>query len=329
MIMWKRGVTKRGEFANRALEMERQHRGWWPFSYRILKELEQDYTAADEPLLERLYQSLAAGEGIYKITKRGRFSEFDLELVNRAKTHFKQDEQIVIHDMGVSSGVTSLELYREFQKFFHSIRMIASDYYDRLTLVDVPGRIMPGSRWTVAFDRKGLPIQTTGLGTVFGVKPYPWRYALVRLVQYWVDRFVIPIACQKRLDENSGNVKAVRLFHPEVVQASLSDPSFQLIQHDVFRPYLHPCHIVRAMNVITPRHFSHEQTREAIRSSIQNLKPGGWLVLGRSMDEVDGRLRASVYQMQEGTLRPLWHHQDGYEWPELVDKPQYIIGALA
>ncbi len=307
MILWKRGVTERGAFANEALSLERQQRGWWPFSYRILKELEESYTPDDEPLLERLYQSLAAGDGIYKITKKGRFTDFDRELAEKAAAHFPTSQEIVVHDMGVSSGVTSLELYREMQQR-RSVQMIASDYYDHLTLVDVPGTILRHQVWTVAFDTENRPIQTTGLGTVFGFKPYPWRYAFVRLAQKWVDRHV-------------------RLFHPEVIQAAKTDPAFRIVHHDVFSPNPYPCHIVRAMNVITPKHFSREQTQSAIRASVHHLLPGGWLVLGRSIDEEDGRLRATVYQQQDGRLFPLWDYQGGYEWPELVSELQLDLPA--
>ena len=42
MAMFKRGVTERGEFARQALEREGARKGWWPFAYTLLLEIEAD-----------------------------------------------------------------------------------------------------------------------------------------------------------------------------------------------------------------------------------------------------------------------------------------------
>ncbi len=71
-LLYKRGVTRRNENAYRCLRLEHEHKGWWPFSYELLADLQADYTSSrDEPLLQRLYASMEAGTGIFKITKRG------------------------------------------------------------------------------------------------------------------------------------------------------------------------------------------------------------------------------------------------------------------
>jgi len=317
MILWKRAVLHRGEFAQYAIEQERLHQGWWPHSYRILRELEHDYTPQDEPQLERIYKSLAAGANIFKITRRGRFTDFDTRLVAAARTAFPAFSELVIHDVGASSAITSLELYRRFQED-RPIRLVASDYFDQLTLVELPQNQWLRAQWTVAFDPQQRPIQTTGLGAAFGTRLYTWRYALSRLVQHWVNWRVIP-AAQRLLERGpSEAIQRVSLFHPEAVAQSKRDPQFQLIRHDMFQPNPVPCHIVRALNVITPDHITPEQIQVAIRASTHNLIEGGWLILGRSIDEEDGRLRATVYQWTDGQLVPQWHQHEGYEWPELV-----------
>ena len=312
MILWKRGVVERGDFARYALEQECQHRGWWPFSYNILQDLEEHYTPPDEQLLDRLYSSLAAGAGICKITRRGRFEDFDEKIVSSARQEFPQTTELVIHDMGASSAITSLELYLRFAQE-RGVRFVASDYFDRLSLVS-----LPQSRWTVTFDSQDRPIQTTGTSTIYGTKLYSWRYAFLRLVQHWVNWRVIPAAQGILRDGPPHAIRRVSLFHPEAVVRSRQDSQFQLIRHNIFNPNPVPCDIVRAMNVMTPKHFTREQTQTAIRASIHHLQEGGWLILGRSIDEEDGRLRASVFELRDESLVPLWHENEGYEWPELV-----------
>lgn len=319
MILWKRAVTSRGKFAQYALKQEKLHKGWWPFSIQILRELEQGYTREDDSLLDRVYQSLAAGTNVFKITRRGRFTDFDTQLKAAVKTKFPQTVELTIHDMGVSNAITSLELYNTF-RVDRTVRLVASDYFDQLTLVDVTHPPWFPIHWTVAFDSQKTPIQTTGLNATFGNWPYPWRFALSRLIQAWVKRNVAPRA-QHLLDKNElEHIEQVSLFHPEAIQLTQKDSQFQLLRHNVFTPNPVPCHIVRAMNVLTPKHFTHQQTAEAISASTHNLAEGGWLILGRSIDEEDGRLRATVYQWCQGQLNPEWHYNEGYEWPDLVKK---------
>ena len=312
MILWKRGVLTRGKFAQHALHREAAHTGWWPFSYRILQELEHDFTADDEPLLERLYQSLAAGAGVFKITRRNRFTAFDAEVAERVRTAFPNAEPLVVHDMGASNAITALELYQTLRTV-RSVALTASDYFDTLTLVT-----LDEGRWTVAFDSANRSIQTTGWGTVFSNRTYPWRYALNRMAQWWVQKQIVPHAAAVLAQGPSDAVSQIPLFHPEALALARREANFRLCKHDIFQPNPVRSHIVRAMNVITPQHFSSEQAQAAIRASVSNLVPGGWLILGRSIDEEDGRLRATVYQWNGETLEPLRLHHEGYEWPELV-----------
>lgn len=312
MILWKPGVLTRGEFASVALEREAAHIGWWPFSYQILKELETGYTPEDEPLLERLYKSLAAGAGVFKITRRNRFTAFDQEVATRAKTAFPNANPLTVHDIGASSAITSLEFYQTLASD-RPVAMTASDYFDTLSLV-----ALDEGRWTVAFDSLGRAIQTTGWGSVFSSRPYAWRYALNRVAQFWVNQRIIPRAKEILTHGPFTAVSQVPLFHPEALAFARLQTAFRLRRHDIFEPNPVPCQIVRAMNVVTPKHFTVEQTRAAIQASVYNLEPGGWLILGRSIDEEDGRLRATVYEWTGEQLQPLWNHHDGYEWPELV-----------
>lgn len=319
MILWKRAVVSRGKFAQYALERERQHKGWWPFSVRILREIEQNYSSDDNPLLERVYQSLAAGTKIFKITRPGRFTDFDAQLVAAVRTKFAPTADLTIHDMGVSNAITSLELYERF-RINRPTRLIASDHFDYLSLVDLNYPQWLPVQWTVAFDSLNNPIQTTGLNATFGNRPYPWRFALSRVIHSWVKKYVVIKAQQLLQTDAREQLSRVSLFHPEAVQLAQRDPRFQLASHNVFAPNPFPCHIVRAMNVLTPKHFTNEQTTEAIRSSTHNLVEGGWLILGRSIDEEDGRLRATVYEWSMGHLKPAWHFNEGYEWPDLATK---------
>lgn len=117
---------------------------WWPFSYRLLEELETDFRAGDQMLLDRLYASLEAGTGICKITSPGRFNRLDERIAEETHALVEKFSEVLIHDSAASSAVTSMELYHRVQGI-ERVRLCASDYFHRLWLVDIQG-------WTIAFD---------------------------------------------------------------------------------------------------------------------------------------------------------------------------------
>ncbi len=315
MILWKRGIVQRGEFARFALEQVRRGQRSWSFSFKILREIEERYSPADEPLLENLYLSLRSGTHITKMTRRGRFTEFDEKIVTAARSAFPHlHQELVVHDMGASNAITSLELFQRFAQE-RNIRVIASDIFHQLKLVTLPNR-----RWTVAFNTLSQPIQTTGLGMVMGTRPFPWHQALSRFVQMWVRSSVIP-AAQHILEQGPcDSIEPVSLFHPEAVAQSRSDSRFQLTHYDIFHSPPVPCDIIRGLNLILPGFFTREQTQTAICRNAEILREGGWMILGRSIEEEDGRIRATVYQRSDGKLIPLFHHHEGFENPELVSE---------
>jgi len=315
--MLKRGVTERGEFAQRALHMELTHRGWWPFAYTLLADLAEDFTDADEALLERIYQSMAAGDGIRKITRRNRFPDLDEMLIDDCSQRFPNTSPLVIHDVGSSNGISSLELFERFRQA-RPVILHASDYYDRIYLVTIPR-----SGWTVVFDARQQPLQFVSSYFALSARlPVSWRYPINRIVQRHVRRFLS--TAQELLKLHLGGqrdlsqVREVSLFHPRAVQSERQNGNFLLRQHNLFDPNPIACHIVRAMNILTLDHFPADRVRVGIEACLKNLQPGGLLLLGRSLDEQDGRVRASAYELRGEMIHEAWNINNGYEHPELV-----------
>lgn len=312
-VLFKPGVTRRGAFADRALRMERQHKGWWPFSYALLEDLAADFDSArDEPLLERLYQSQEAGNGIYKITRRGRFTDLDEQLVNDCRSRFSGDQPLRIHDAGCSSGISSLELFELFSRE-RTVELLATDAFDQITLVS-----LPGGRWVVSFDAQQRPLQLASRWFVLSARRQsPWRYLVNRLVQT-VYQYGVLDRAEKMLQQHvrggfPDGVRDVSLFHPLVIQRSREKPNFQARRHDIFRPYFPQQHVVRVMNLLTPHHFAAEQVRQGIRACMESLLPGGLLVVGRSIDEEDGRNCVTAYELRQGRLEEVWRLNEGCE----------------
>lgn len=323
--MFKRGVTERGAFAQRTLELERQHRIWRPFSYAMLAEIVDDYSPADEPLLERLYQSMSAGDGVFKITRRGRFEQLDAMLVKRCGTHFPDARVLVVHDVGASNGITALELFRRLNAQ-RLAEVHASDWYDCLYLVSVPG-----SGWKVVFDSQGEPLQIVGGKWVLPSARRPlWRHVVNRALQHWAVRKILPIAARilSQGDAAGASVRRIPLFHPECLREAGKGQGFHLGRHDIFGSDSFPCHIVRALNLLTTKHFPADRVVCGITRLARGLMPEGWMVLGRSVDEEDGRFRGTVFVLQNQRLEPLWHLNEGYEDIDLVLQDKTLSGEL-
>ena len=320
--MWKRGVTANDAFARYALEHERTRKGWWPFAYTLLEDLQAHFRPADEPLIERLYQSMAAGDGIFKITRRARFTALDEWLANEIKAIKPGTSPVVVHDVGASSGVTTLELWSRLKRD-STVVVHASDYFDTLDLVTVPG-----TRWTVAFATDGRPLQFSNDWYVLPVsRKESWRYPWNRWLQSRANATILPEAKRLR-DAGQGNptgsIRRVSLFHPEATATAATSKTFKLLRHDVFQPNPIACDVLRAMNILTPNHFPADKVREAIAACLHNLRDGGLFLIGRNVDEEDGRLRATACRWQSGVLTPIFETHAGYEWPELLDKHRGI-----
>lgn len=312
-LLWKRGVTARGNFADWALQMEQRSEGWWPFAYTILEDIAGSYSDADEPLLQRLYESMRAGNGVYKITRCERFLELDTWLVNRLRCLAQNGRSWFVHDMAASNGITSLELFRSLKSVV-DVRLLATDRFTEISIVPVPG-----SSWRVVFDAVGRPLQFVAPGKVLSAyRREPLRFPINRLWQAWVRRKVLPKAVRMLEQGGAGvfvgaSVHRVSLFHPQCLREAHVNRKFELAQHDALEPFCRQADIVRAMNFLTRRHLGLADFRTAANAVACSVVDGGLLIQGRNVDEDNGTLRATVFERQGGRLVPLQDFGGGSE----------------
>ena len=147
--MWRSGVTKRGADAQEAL----QRPGHWRFALTLLEDLADHFDSRDDLLIEHIYNQTVVGGYVYKTTRRNRFKDVDKSLVPQLQKTFGTSQPIAIHDVGASSGITSLDLLGSCEQAGLDVSMHATDLYDHLLAVPVRGG------WTVIFDSDGQPLQ--------------------------------------------------------------------------------------------------------------------------------------------------------------------------
>jgi hypothetical protein len=215
--------------------------------------------------------------------------------------------------VGASSAITSLELY-DCLNHVRPTSVLATDFFDRLDFVTPPE-----SGWTVAFDAEGRAVQAVGYGFALALTgKQPRRYPVNALLARSVAKRIVPTALDQYADAK--NRKTLPLFHPLCMQRAAIDQNFSVGRFDVFTASPNRFHLIRAMNCLNRCYFSEVELRKALRLCSNALEEGGLLLVGRSVDEEDGRVTASLYEKIGGKLTRQWDENEGSELNALVDE---------
>jgi hypothetical protein len=345
--MLHRGVVERGRLLDEQLASRGRPRR---FSLELLEEIDQSYTPADEPLLERIYTEILVSGSVYKTTRRDRFVDVDRRLADEIEVRFPSVDRVAIHDVGASNGITSLELFRLLERR-RRIALFASDLFDRLWFVRVRPR-----PWTVVFSADGAPLQYVGLHLVLSAerernvegRRYPVNFAAKR----WLDLTLLPTARailadaetkaatagvrpagrgpdEFRFDTRRGTARAFPLVHPEVHACARRTPDFTFGRHDIFEQAPGSHHVVRVMNLLNPNYFGPAKLIEAAAACASSLRQGGLFVVGRTIDEEDARNRVTAFVRAGTRLEPVWDLHEGSEIRSLLAGVQILPRADA
>lgn len=222
---------------------------------------------AAEAKVDRLYKRMPTENGVLKFTRRGRFSEFDQALSDLATQVFLTGTLLRVHDMGASSGITSLELHDCLSAKW-PVHVRASDYFAEILRVRVVG-------FDVFFDVDHKPLEVALARTALPI-------SAKRLVA----------AARKRLATADRRL----LFHPDALAAV--GPTFSVARDDVFAPAPGEYEIVRLMNTLVPA-MGRANIERAIRAIIPTVVDGGLLVIGRN---ADNRLHATIFQRTDDSF---------------------------
>ena len=192
---------------------------------------------------------------------------------------------------------------------------------------------MPDSQWDVVFDSAGNAREYVGHGCARSASQgESRRYPVNRLLKRLLDRSLLPRA--DRLlgamspganEMHQSNVRDVLLLHPECVRALADHPNFAFRRHDLFSPLAGRYHILRAMNIFNSGYFKPEQIVAGVRACVCGLEEGGIVLIGRSIEEEDGRTRATAFQRTGNLLTVVWDFNDGAENKSLIENLEIAV----
>ena len=263
-------------------------------------------TSADEQvrLENSFFRNVRLSNGTHKTTAPGRLTDLD-DVICR---HFQQSESVHLLDVGISSGVTTLELLDCLESngirpsgvgVDICVRALFGSFLGMDVLYDSEGKVLQVATPFFARGRphrsmKSLPSRMLGLG-------------MHLLEAGFVRRWVAKGRRSCPLD----------LVSPRLLRR----PGFKVVEHDVGQPmpaWDGSFDLARAANVLNLDYFAPAQIIGMVRNLILWLKPGGVLAICRTNGE--GGNNGTLYRKRPGTARleHLSRLGGGYELDGLI-----------
>jgi hypothetical protein len=247
-------------------------------------------------LREHVYTRLFTSNETSKQTYAGRFQDLD----QIARSIVEEHKLDTIHDIGVSSGVTSLELYRTLATIGIPLRFHISDKYAVYgTTGRCPVRII---------DAQGSVRELYICGVLAKRDDSVSN-------KFPVTRFLHWLLADRPF---GGPVRWFVLFDHEVLE-HIQKGLIRRIDYDVFTTRMPDMFsFVRCMNLLNLGYFPRESIETALQNVIESLKEGGVLQIGRTLPS--GTNHATFYNKRGTRLELLQEVGSGTELREVIDQ---------
>lgn len=284
----------------------------------LLLEVEDDPGHAD--LRQRIVRRIVLPNTTGKTTWPGRFREIDREIAPLLRSRFP--EALSCLDIGVSDGVTALELYERLA----DVEKLSY----RMTDLDEALHVRRRGPLVEAVDDDGSLIQAT-LGpfvvpvtTAAHVHPLQLVNRLLQLLFLRMLRPRTRRAWLRSRERGDGGFRRIPLLAPEARAARERDPRLRFERLDVFAPPPLRCDFVRMLNVLNLREgpfgFSESAARAGLRAVAGLVAEGGLLLVGRTVrtPEAGDTTHATLFEKRGGKLAVLRRFGEGSELEPLV-----------
>ena len=236
-----------------------------------------------DPAIEAaFYGMLKMRNGTFKLTRVARFAEIEETFGKIFKTKATKIRSVL--DIGVSTGITTLELANFLQSTGSPARITATDLYIEAHIVQ------PFRELRVLADPNGWPLQYDICGRA--IRPWIRRMDYVTLT--FLPRMLAHAVLQRRLKDliQKGESRTVQLVSKRL--SGRSDISF--VEDDILTrsPVLSKrFDLVRAANILNRSYFSDQEILRAVGNIRSYLRDSGGLFLAT---------RTNTSQINSGTL---------------------------
>jgi hypothetical protein len=251
-------------------------------------------TIQDHEAFIQAIDHIRLSNGTYKTTSVNRFLDIDLHLVNL----LKKEQSLSIHDLAVSDGSTSCELFELLEQHGFKPQIQASDKFAFLTVCLFPGI-------ELFYDSDDKLIYGSILGIVAD-KRLSYRFLISKLLGYLITIFPKQID-GKRISLLSPRLKKFTGFKIQFKEADIFNETDMMGSFDV----------VRCMNVLNRSYFNDEKIKLALTNLKKSLRDNGLLVIGRT-DVVESKNYATIFHFEQSGVGELVTFGGGAEISDLV-----------
>jgi hypothetical protein len=251
------------------------------------------------------FRNVRLSNGTHKTTAPGRLTDVD-EVIGQ---HVEDRESVHLLDVGISSGVTTLELLESLERKGIRVSGVGVDICVRAFFRSFLGI-------DVLYDSEGTVLQ---VATPFFARGRPHRSQ--KSLQSRVLGFglhLLETALVRRWTADSRRSLPLNLISPRLLKRS----DFKIVEHDVGLPmpaWESSFNLIRAANVLNLDYFSPAQIVLMVKNLTTWLKTGGVLAICRTNGD-DGSNHGTLYCKPAGSsrLERLRHIGKGYELDPLI-----------
>lgn len=245
----------------------------------------------DEALFFKAINQLRMKNGIYKTTRANRFIDVDNELVACLNTY----HSYAVHDVAVSDGITSVDLYNKFA---------ANNIKTSLNISDKFATIYAENKWYGATfkDAEGIVLYND----FFGIQAY--RATSVRFIISKLMGYLFPAQSKLKVTD-----AAILMLNPKTTQL-MNEGKITFRPYDIFEKGTDAGRydIVRCMNVLNYKVFPDDAIIKGVANLASTVKEEGLFVLGRTQDGT-GINNASIFRKKGNALQLVKELNSGSE----------------
>jgi len=228
----------------------------------------------------RFFSSVRLSNGTLKLTAAGRLDDVNAMIA----PHLSRGKPLQAMDIGVSSGITTLEWLADLERAGLQVHMVATDLTAHALLWSLGGVAH------VFTEESGYPLQYEAFGLVFR-HPARRHEKLLFFMPATLAATLFRGAARRQSHRSSRrglvSCRRVAFVSPRLMRASL-----ELIDDNVLLPWAdaRKFDVVRVSNVLNPAYFTAAQLRLALASLRARVAPGGLMILSRThgREDADG-----------------------------------------
>ena len=244
---------------------------------------------------DKLIRYFRYGDATGKETYFGRFDDLDKHIMKHLRNNMS------FHDIGCSSGVTSLDLLEKCKKSKIKLNLTISDKYTKLYFT--------GTFFRKIYDTS-RNLKQIYIGRLLLDKNISPLFFLSKFLFYPFSMLI-----SKNLDLS--NFRQISLMIPTIKVLHDSN-DLEIVDYDIFSTPTRKFNFVRCMNLLNRSYFSNDLIILGLRNLIQSLSQNGLLLIGRT--DTNNINNASLIKKVDDHLVVLNHFSGGVEIFDLIQE---------